>query len=95
MLAKPREALAQARPAGGPARSAAKRRAGNWLAKHLTQALDGLARWRTGCGRRASRELTTRDREIVQPLLARLGDEASLVAELVLGPAVAPEGKVQ
>ena len=30
--------------------------------------------------------LTARDREIVQPVLERLGDQASLVAELVLGP---------
>jgi hypothetical protein len=35
------------------------------------------------------RELTVRDREIVEPVLMRLGDEASLVAELVLGPTVA------
>ena len=32
------------------------------------------------------RELLTRDRDIVQPLLARLAEQASLVAELVLGP---------
>ena len=32
---------------------------------------------------------TRSDREIVQPLLARVGDQASVVAELVLGPAAA------
>ncbi len=69
--------------------------AGNWLAKHLTQALDGLARLANWLRTPGERELTARDREIVQPLLARLGDEASLVAELVLGPAVAPEGKLR
>ena len=38
------------------------------------------------------RELTARDREIVQPVLERLGDQASLVAELVLGPVLTPDG---
>jgi len=37
------------------------------------------------------RELTARDREIVGPLLARLGDQASLVAELALGPNLEPK----
>ena len=32
------------------------------------------------------RELRAQDREILQPLLARVGDQASVVAELVLGP---------
>ena len=32
------------------------------------------------------RELHEQDREILQPLLARVGDQASVVAELVLGP---------
>ena len=32
------------------------------------------------------RELTERDRAIVQPLLQRLGDQAEVVAEQVLGP---------
>jgi hypothetical protein len=32
------------------------------------------------------RELTERDREIIQPLLERLGDQADMVAEQVLGP---------
>ena len=56
--------------------------------------MDSLARLATWLRTPGERELTARDREIVQPLLARLGDEASLVAELVLGPAVAPEGKI-
>jgi len=34
------------------------------------------------------RELRTRDREILQPLLDRVGDQAGVVAELVLGPDV-------
>jgi hypothetical protein len=30
--------------------------------------------------------LRAQEREILQPLLARMGDQASVVAELVLGP---------
>jgi len=94
VLAKPREALAQARGLPTALRDPRLSGAGNWLAKHLAQALDGLARLGNWLRTPGERELTARDREIVQPLLARLGDEASLVAELVLGPAVAPEGKI-
>ena len=32
-----------------------------------------------------------KDREILQPLLARVGDQASVVAELVLGPQLKQE----
>jgi hypothetical protein len=32
------------------------------------------------------RELRAQDREILQPLLHRVGDQASVVAELALGP---------
>jgi hypothetical protein len=32
------------------------------------------------------RELPAQDREILQPILARVGDQARVVAELVLGP---------
>jgi hypothetical protein len=46
-------------------------------------ALTGIESWLRTPG---ERELTVRDREIVQPVLERLGDQASLVAELVLGP---------
>ncbi len=35
------------------------------------------------------RELCAGDREVVQPLLTRLGEQAALVAELVLGPTFA------
>jgi hypothetical protein len=69
--------------------------AGNWLAKRLTQSLDGLARLANWLRTPGQHELTPRDCEILRPLLARLGDEASLVAELVLGPAVAPERKLR
>jgi len=94
VLAKPREALAQARGLPTALRDPRLSGMGNWLAKHLTQALDGLARLSNWLRTPGERELTPRDRAILQPVLARLGDEASLVAELVLGPAVAPEGKI-
>ena len=60
--------------------------AGNWLAKHLTQALEALTRVESWLRTPNERGLQARDCQIVQPLLARVGDEASLVAELVLGP---------
>ena len=61
-------------------------RAGNWLAKHLTQALEALVRVENWLRTPNERELRAQDREILQPLLARVGDQASVVAELVLGP---------
>jgi hypothetical protein len=94
VLAKPREALALARNVPTALRDPRLSGAGNWLAKHMTLALNTLTRLENWLRTPGERELTARDREIVQPLLARLGDEASLVAELVLGPAMAPEGKI-
>jgi ParB-like chromosome segregation protein Spo0J len=91
VLAQPREALAQARGLPTALRDPRLSRAGNWLAKQLAQALDVLTRMEHWLRTPGERELLTRDREIVQPLLARLGDEASLVAELVLGPERARE----
>ena len=61
-------------------------RAGNWLARHLTGALEALVRIENWLRTPNERELRLQDREILQPLLARVGDQASTVAELVLGP---------
>jgi hypothetical protein len=61
-------------------------RAGNWLARHLSQALEALVRVETWLRTPNVRELRGMDREIVRPLLERVGDQARLVAELVLGP---------
>jgi hypothetical protein len=61
-------------------------RAGNWLAKYLAQALESLVRVENWLRTPNERELRAQDREILQPLLARVGDQASVVAELVLGP---------
>jgi ParB-like nuclease domain len=86
VLAKPREALVQARGLPTALRDPRLSRAGNWLARHLTQALEALVRMEHWLRTPGERELTERDRAIVQPLLQRLGDQADVVAEQVLGP---------
>ncbi len=86
VLQKPREALAQARGLPTALRDPRLSRAGNWLARHLTQALEALVRLEHWLRTPGQRELTERDRQIIQPLLERLGDQASVVAEQVLGP---------
>jgi hypothetical protein len=86
VLERPREALAQARGLPTALRDPRLSRAGNWLARHLSQALEALGRLEHWLHTPGERELTERDREIVQPLLARLGDQADVVAEQVLGP---------
>jgi hypothetical protein len=57
----------------------------------LTQALEGLVRVENWLRTPNERELQAPDRQILhrqilQPLLARVGDQAHVVAELVLGP---------
>jgi hypothetical protein len=86
VLAKPREALTQARGLPTALRDPRLSRAGNWLARHLTRALEALMRMEHWLRTPGERELTERDRDIVQPLLERLGDQADVVAEQVLGP---------
>jgi len=86
VLAKPREALALVHGLPPVLRDPRLSRAGNWLARHLSQALEALVRVENWLRTPNERELRTQDREIVQPLLARVGDEAGVVAELVLGP---------
>jgi hypothetical protein len=56
------------------------------LAKQLAQTLEALVRVENWLRTPNERELRTQDREILQPLLARVGDHADVVAELVLGP---------
>jgi hypothetical protein len=86
VLAKPREALALVHGMPTALRDPRLSRAGNWLAKHLTQALETLARLENLLGTPNERELRAQDREVLQPLLLRVGDQASVVGELVLGP---------
>jgi len=85
VLEKPRAALAQARGLPTALRDPRLSRAGNWLARHLTQALEALVRMEHWLRTPGERELTERDRAILQPLLERLGEQASVVAEQVLG----------
>jgi hypothetical protein len=61
-------------------------RAGNWLARHLTRTLEALVGMENWLRTPNERELRARDREILRPLLERVGDQAGVVAELVLGP---------
>ena len=91
VLAKPREALAQAHGLPPALRDPRLSPAGNWLARHLTRALEALLRMEHWLRTPGERELTERDRQIVQPLLARLGDQAGVVADQVLGPVRARE----
>lgn len=86
VLQKPREALARARGVPQALRDPRLSRAGNWLARHLTQALEALVRVESWLRTPNERELRAKDREIVGPLLARVGDQAHVVAELVVGP---------
>ena len=58
MLAKPREALAQAQGVPTALRDPRLSRAGNWLAKHLTQALEALVRVENWLRTPNERELT-------------------------------------
>jgi hypothetical protein len=92
VLAQPREALRQAQGPPTALRDPRLSRAGNWLAKHVTQALEALVRVEQWLRTPGERELAARDRAIVQPLLERVGDEARLVAELVQGPVRPPSG---
>ena len=86
VLAKPREALTLAQGMPTALRDPRLSQAGNWLAKHLAQALETLTRVENWLRTPNERELRDQDREIVQPLLRRVGDQSSVVAELVLGP---------
>ena len=61
-------------------------RAGNWLARQLTQALEVLVRVENWLRTPNEGELAGQDRDILRPILARVGDQAGVVAELVLGP---------
>ncbi|HTX52276.1 MAG TPA: ParB N-terminal domain-containing protein [Candidatus Baltobacteraceae bacterium] len=87
VLSQPRQALAQTRSLPVALRDPRLSRAGNWLARHLTQALEALGRVESWLRTPNERELREGDREVLEPLLRRVGDQAGTVAELVLGPA--------
>ena len=86
VLSRPREALAQTRSLPVALRDPRLSGAGNWLAKQLGQALEALVRVENWLRTPRERELKARDRELLEPLLTRLGEQASLVGDLVLEP---------
>ena len=86
VLSQPREALRQARGLPTALRDPRLSRAGNWLARQLAQGLEALVRVENWLRTPNERELRSQEREILGPLLARVGDEAGVVAELILGP---------
>jgi hypothetical protein len=90
VLAQPREALARARGVPTPLRDPRLSTPGNWVAKHLGHVLDVLGRMENWLRTPGERELKVRDREILEPQFLRLADQASVVAELVLGPEGVP-----
>jgi hypothetical protein len=92
VLSRPRQALAQTRSLPVALRDPRLSRAGNWLARHLTQALEALVRVENWLRTPNERELSAGDREVLEPLLTRVGDQAGTVAELVLGPAFVRTG---
>jgi hypothetical protein len=92
VLSKPREALASVHGLPTALRDPRLSRAGNWLARHLGQALESLVRVENWLRTPNQGELRTQDREILQPLLLRVGDQSGVVAELVLGPSL-PRGR--
>jgi ParB-like chromosome segregation protein Spo0J len=92
VLSRPREALAQTRSLPVALRDPRLSRAGNWLARHLTQALESLVRVENWLHTPNERELREGDRDILEPLLTRVGDQSGRVAELVLGPAFVRAG---
>ena len=92
VLSKPRQALAQTRGLPVALRDPRLSGAGNWLARHLTQALEALVRVENWLRTPNERELRAGDREVLEPLLTRVGDQAGTVAELVLGPAFVRTG---
>jgi ParB-like chromosome segregation protein Spo0J len=92
VLSRPRQALAQTRSVPVALRDPRLSRAGNGLARHLTQALESLVRVENWLRTPNERELREGDRDILEPLLTRVGDQAGTVAELVLGPAFVRAG---
>lgn len=85
VLAKPREALRRVNGVPTALRDPRLSRAGNWLVKQLTQATDVLTRLEQWLRSPGERELTDRDRHLLEPMLRELGDQAERVAERTLG----------
>lgn len=85
VLAKPREALHRVNGVPAALRDPRLSRAGNWLVKQLTQATEVLTRLEQWLRSPGERELTDRDRCLLEPMLRELGDQTERVAERTLG----------
>jgi ParB/RepB/Spo0J family partition protein len=88
ILEKPRAALQRAGTVPTPLRDPRLSAQGNWLAKHLGQALEVLTRLENWLRTPERREWQPRDRALLEPQLRRVVEQAGLVAELALGPIV-------
>ena len=82
VLAKPREALGQARDIVPPAWDPRLSSAGNRIAKQLGYLLDQLGRMENWLHTRGRAELSACDRGPLMPGFSRLSHEARSVAEL-------------
>ena len=91
LLEQPREALRRAGTVPTPVRDPRLSTQGNWLAKHLAQALEALTRVENWLRTPGPREWQQRDRVLLEPQLLHVVEQAALVAELVLGPFVVKE----
>ena len=87
VLAKPREALRRAQNLPAALRDPRLSRGGNWLARQVTAAVEVLTRLEQWLHSPGERELTARDRQVLEPMLRELGERSSRVAEDVLGEA--------
>jgi hypothetical protein len=88
ILTQPRQALRQARHEGGWPQDPRLSRAGNRLARRLSQLLEGLTRMETWLRTTSHAELSPADRGLLEPTLARLAQAAQgvvLVTEDLLG----------
>jgi ParB/RepB/Spo0J family partition protein len=93
ILAQPREALQQARLPPTPLRDPRLSTQGNWLARHLGQALEVLTRVENWLRTPQRREWQERDRVLLEPQLRHVIEQARLVTELAIGPLAAQEQK--
>ena len=91
VLAKPREALRQVNGVPTALRDPRLSRTGNWLVKHLTQAVEVLTRLEQWLRSPGERELMDRDRHLLEPMLQELGNQTERVAEQILSPVVLRE----
>jgi hypothetical protein len=82
VLARPREALAQARAGGVRPHDPRLSGAGNRVARHLGQLLEQLARMESWLRHRGRADLTLPDRGLLADGFARLGSDAGAVAAL-------------